>query len=152
MAQRTAMSHTQDLILSRVTEVDMGYRTPCWLSDRAPTRNGYTKIGIAGRTMLTHRVAYEEWVGPIAPGMQMDHLCRVRACCNPAHLEPVTPRENLMRGNTITAAQVSQTHCHAGHRLSGPNLYERPDRVGRCCRECRRLAAQRSRARRASNA
>jgi hypothetical protein len=137
----------QAKVTSRVAIEDRGYDTPCWVSDRAQQGNGYTKLGYMGTTWLTHRFAYTVFVGAIPEGLQLDHLCKVRACCNPDHLEPVTCRENLLRGDTITASQVAQTHCKNGHPLSGDNLYARPDRVnGRDCRTCRSAAKARARA------
>ena len=113
--------------------------TGCWLWTGAKNSRGYGCWGVRGRSHLTHRLAYEALVGPIPTGLTIDHLCRVRACCNPAHLEPVDARENLVRGDTLTAHQVQQTHCLRGHPLSGENLYLRPDRFGRMCRECRNM-------------
>lgn len=69
-----------------------------------------------------HRVYYEARFGPIPAGLQLDHLCRNRGCVNPDHLEPVTCRENLMRGHTVAAANAKKTHCNAGHALAGDNL------------------------------
>lgn len=133
-------------VKSRVAIVDLGYRTPCWISDRAAQPKGYTKIAVGRRIMLTHRVAYEAAVGPIPAGMVIDHLCRRPACANPDHLEPVTMRENLLRGDTLTAAEVAQTHCHRGHEFTEANTYLRPDRPGRICRQCSRGRARRYRA------
>lgn len=138
-ARPSDRSALRDKVTSRVDIADMGYDSPCWISNRVAQPNGYTKLGVKGRTLLTHRVAYEAFVGPIPDGLMIDHLCRVRACCNPAHLEPVDARENLVRGDTLTAHQVQQTHCLRGHPLSGENLYLRPDRFGRMCRECRNM-------------
>lgn len=88
---------------------------------------------------MVHVATYEEWVGPVASGLTIDHLCRVRDCCNPEHLEPVTHRENLLRGDTVSARNVAKTHCPQGHPYSGENLILRhyPNRVGRVCRACR---------------
>lgn len=79
---------------------DRGYATPCWVWNLAVMPNGYgqqAKPGGRG-TALAHRVYYEEARGPIPAGLDIDHLCRVRACVNPDHLEPVTRSENLRRG------------------------------------------------------
>jgi hypothetical protein len=127
----------QERILSRVDIRDEGYKTPCWISNRAAQPNGYTKIGINGVTWLTHRAAYTAFVGPIPDGLELDHLCRNVACCNPGHLEPVTSSVNVERRAILV------THCKRGHPLSGANLYLRPDRKGRMCRICR-SAAQRA--------
>lgn len=74
------------------------------------------------RKVKAHRFAYELLKGPIPNGLEPDHLCRVRACVNPAHLEPVTRRVNLIRGETFVADKVARTHCPKGHALSGDNL------------------------------
>jgi hypothetical protein len=108
--------------------------TGCW---EYPTLNesGYGVIGSGGRggaTMRTHRVAYEAHVGPIPDGLQLDHLCRNRACCNPAHLEPVTPTTNIRRGDRKTA----QTHCSQGHEFTPDNT--RDTARQRVCRTCER--------------
>lgn len=72
---------------------------PCWLWDGCihPV-TGYGQFGAKG-TRLVHRISYQYSVGPIPKGLHLDHLCRVRPCVNPKHLEPVTPRENIARGN-----------------------------------------------------
>lgn len=68
----------------------------CWLWKRSTTK-GYGRISVLGRPRGVHRVSYEVFVGPIPDGLEIDHLCRRRSCCNPAHLEPVTHRENQRR-------------------------------------------------------
>lgn len=80
-----------------------------------------------------YRFAYEFLVGPIPDGLELDHLCRVRLCVNPAHLEPVTHAENNKR------AGVAKTHCKWGHPYNEANTYRRRDRPGnRQCRVCAR--------------
>jgi len=81
---------------------------PCWLWLRPPTVGGYGQLRADGRSVFSHRYAYELLVGAVAPGLQLDHLCRVPACLNPSHLEPVTPRENTLRG--IAARREAATH------------------------------------------
>lgn len=79
---------------------DRGYVTPCWVWQLSITPNGYgqhAKPGGRGTTSA-HRVYYEQERGPVPAGLDLDHLCRVRACVNPDHLEPVTRSENLRRG------------------------------------------------------
>jgi hypothetical protein len=83
----------------------------------------------------SHRIAYQLLVGPIPDGLVLDHLCRNRACCNPRHIEPVSQRENLMRGETVCASHAIKTHCINGHAFDEANTYI--DREGkRKCREC----------------
>jgi hypothetical protein len=138
MTLAALMTELQQRVRSRSVETDCGYATPCWISNRAKQGNGYTKMGLCGDTLLTHRVAYEAFVGSIPDGMQIDHLCRQRACCNPEHLEPVTCRENLLRGDTLTAAEAAATHCKRRHPFDETNTYWRADRPGvRGCKACR---------------
>ena len=109
----------------------------CWLWIGATSSRGYgyftIKKPISARA---HRMTYAVANGsPIADGLDIDHLCRVRNCCNPHHLEAVSCRENLLRGETLAAANAAKTHCKRGHELTGGNL-----RSGfngkRACREC----------------
>lgn len=82
-----------------------------WTGGTDPT--GYGRFYLDGRMAYAHRVAVELHQGPIPAGMVVDHLCRVRNCVNPEHLEVVTQRENLLRGDTLTAAHVEGRDC--GH-------------------------------------
>jgi hypothetical protein len=78
---------------------DTGYKTPCWICKLARDPAGYGKCRSAtGKVSMAHRVSYEEHVGHIPHGRQLDHLCRMPACVNPAHLEPVSSAENVRRG------------------------------------------------------
>lgn len=84
----------------------------CWIWQGYVTPNGYGLIGDgrgrAGTSIYTHRASYELHVGPIPEGLDIDHLCRVRACCNPQHLEPVTRAENLRRSPLVGRASTKQ--------------------------------------------
>lgn len=75
----------------------MGYETPCWIWARAMLKTGYGALRRDGKTLRAHRWMYEQHVGPIPTGKHLDHLCCVRACVNPEHLDPVTKRENERR-------------------------------------------------------
>jgi hypothetical protein len=82
---------------------DRGYKTPCWIWQLAKRPLGYG-VGprVDGKLTLAHVLYYLKFKGPIAEGMELDHLCRVPSCVNPDHLEPVTHAENIQRGNTAT--------------------------------------------------
>lgn len=96
---------------------------------------GYGMFRFEGRMQVAHRVSWKLLVGPIATGIQLDHLCRNRKCVNPDHLEPVTQRENIHR----SPLKGSETHCRNGHEYAVVGVYMRRDRNTRMCRECRRV-------------
>lgn len=119
----------------------------CWLWT-ASTNNGYGSISLGARKRVqAHRFAYELLVGPIPDGLELDHLCRVRHCVNPAHLEPVTARENQLRSLSVSGINAAKTHCIWGHEYTPENTYIRPCDGGRDCRACR---SRRDRDRRAA--
>lgn len=109
----------------------------CWLWTAAICQTGgYGRVKVDGKMLKAHRVAYELTIGPIPDGLTLDHLCRVRRCVNPAHLDPCTMGENTSRGTTWLVHR-SKTHCPHGHPYSGENL--RVDKQGyRHCRTCAR--------------
>jgi len=122
---------------------------PCWLWTASKSRNGYGHFSVAGRLRPAHAVSYEEEHGPVPEGMELDHLCRTPLCVLSAHLEPVTHRENILRGVSLSAQYARMTHCIHGHAFDLLNTYI--DRHGkRRCRACaRQYQARRYRARRA---
>lgn len=101
-----------DCIARRVfRRVEIDPETGCWIFTGALNR-GYGRVALTPtRLMYAHRVMYLALVGDIPDGMQLDHLCRVPACCNPLHLEPVTQRENVMRGEGFAAAHAENRDC-----------------------------------------
>lgn len=115
----------------------------CWRWTGSRSTNGYAQIKNDGRLVTVHRLIYELLVGPIPAGLELDHLCRVRHCVNPAHLEPVNHRVNTLRGETITAAHAKQTHCIRGHDLIRGDVYI-TKQGGRDCRACRRYRRSRT--------
>jgi len=110
-----------------------------WLGSGTPP--GYGQIGFGKRKKYVHRVSYELRVGPIPEGLQIDHLCRNRACVAPVHLEAVTQKENLERGvgaEVTRLRHASRTHCKHGHEFTPENtrMYD----GYRVCRECRKIS------------
>lgn len=118
----------------------------CWEWAGAISTAGYGQIFVDGRHRPAHRISYEAHVGEIGDGLHIDHLCRNRKCVNPDHLEPVTPVENIMRGEGIMAQNARKDQCHRGHDFDAQNTYITPD-GGRMCRKCRAIAKAEYRAR-----
>lgn len=127
---------------SKVTKTDT-----CWLWTGSRNKAGYGdfKVRVNGslKVRRAHRWLYELEHGQVPDGLELDHLCRVPRCVRPEHLEPVTHRENMLRGQNPTAENARRTHCTHGHSLTAGNIY-RTKGGARDCRLCR-LAAQRAR-------
>ena len=110
----------------------------CWLWLGCTLRNGYGQFFYNGRTETAHRAAVMLDGRHIPEGMQVDHLCSVRACVRPDHLEVVTPRENTLRASKGAAqANARKSECLRGHPLDGDNLIVKAR--GRNCRACSRI-------------
>lgn len=138
------------------TEGGPGFNgTPCLYIPKVGRSSGHVQIRHDGRLCVATRVFYEALIGPIPAGpdhgkkgatLELDHLCRNPPCVNPWHCEPVTTRENLMRGKTLAAANAAKTHCKRDHPLEGLNLKSaRPG--SRACRACFNLLRKERRAR-----
>lgn len=106
--------------------------------------DGYGQLYAEGSDHLAHRIAYQTYAGRIPDGLQLDHLCRNRACVNPMHLEPVTSRTNTLRGIGPAARNARLTECQRGHAFTPANTYVDP-KGRRGCRLCRSLAQARYR-------
>jgi hypothetical protein len=109
----------------------------CWPWTGTTNRNGYGRLWVNRRWATTHRLVYERLVEPIPEGLTLDHLCRNRACCNPTHLEPVTNRENVLRGVGLSATAARRMECRRGHPYDG--LRRDGDQTNRYCRTCNRM-------------
>jgi len=119
----------------------------CWTWTAYRFPSGYGRTAVNGSWSYTHRLMYMAFVGVIPQGWHTDHLCRKPSCCNPAHLEAVTPRMNIHRSPIAPAARNAQkTHCNSGHELSGENLIINV-RGNRVCKTCSVMRAAESYAR-----
>lgn len=130
-------SERRALFLSHIDKTEDG----CWLWQGWINPGGYGRALFNRYSGQAHRLSYEIHVGPIPEGLTLDHLCRVRHCVNPAHLEPVTHRENVRRGRN---AATKRTHCPHGHPYDEANTYINPrgDWECRACRTIRRVIRQ----------
>ena len=119
----------------------------CWEWQGNRRISGYGRLQVEGRETQAHRFAYELLIGPIPDGLDIDHLCRNRGCVNPAHMEPVTPTENTLRGVGAAAINARKTHCIRGHPFNLLNtVYRQGFRQCRTCEEKRwRSARERNR-------
>ena len=115
------------------------YAGDCIVWIGTTTRGGYGQFRYDNKRVLAHRFSYERHIGKIPIGLQIDHLCRTRACVNPAHMEPVTCRENILRGSSIQAMNARKTHCSQGHPFDAANTGFVSGR--RVCLSCNRTRA-----------
>jgi hypothetical protein len=115
-------------------------KSGCWIWTGYRTKRGYGGFWFGSASKRAHRVAYEAVHGAIPAGLVLDHLCRNPSCVNPDHLEPVTDRENLMRGDTLATQNSTKTQCPEGHNYEGRNLV-----INNGKRHCRSCALIRSR-------
>ena len=108
----------------------------CWLWSGNCSPDGYGMFQIGSVNKQTaHKFSYQSFVGKIPDGLQLDHKCRVRCCVNPEHLEPVTMRENILRGMSLPAINARKSSCKHGHALTEENVRRRKD-GSRNCKAC----------------
>lgn len=131
----------QAVIKRRTVIRDRGYSSPCWIWDGCRMASGYGRLTFESVGWLVHRISYAAFAGPIPDGHQVDHLCMQKDCCNPAHLEAVTPLENTVRALIANGLRQSRDVCKEGHARTPDNL-----RDGRC-RICYEASALRWRIR-----
>lgn len=120
-----------------LAKIEVDPERGCWLwIGHVNKVHGYGQFWDGKRVIGAHVFSFQRFNGPIPSGREPDHLCRVRRCVHPDHLEAVTRRINLLRGDTIPARKAAQTLCANGHPLSGPNLYRNKNGT-RACRICK---------------
>lgn len=127
------------VVVLRDYRLPVGYvvqENGCWEWTGPPGAQGYGYITVARRRMSAHLYVWETYRGPVAPGLELDHLCRNRMCVRPDHLEPVTRRENILRGIGPAAQHARKTHCPQGHPYSEANTYHFANGPRRRCRIC----------------
>ena len=118
-----------DRFMAKVHKTD-----DCWIWTAAKDTAGYGRFWDGSRITGAHQWAHRTFIGPIPDDYDIDHLCRVRVCVNPKHLEAVTRRENLLRANGIGVINAAKTHCPQGHEYSPSNIYQH--KTGRRCKTC----------------
>jgi len=116
--------------------------THCW-NWTGSTSRGYGYIGNNGKIKRAARISYELFKSVILSSLEIDHLCRNILCVNPEHLEPVSHRENVLRGNGLAAQQARRSHCIHGHEFNSINTYLSPSGRKRECKVCRRTVDRR---------
>lgn len=136
------VQYGQDLLPDRFWEkVFPEPNTGCWLWGGAWCSEGYGSFRMGGKTVKVHRLSFITLGSLIPSGLQLDHLCRQRSCVNPDHLEPVTARENVRRGNGPAGINSRKTECDFGHPFDVDNTRYDPD--GK--RNCKKCDARRTR-------
>lgn len=118
----------------RFQQAVSGNPIECWIWPGRPNADGYGTIKVDGAYVRAHRWVWQRLRGPIPEGLDLDHVCRVRNCVNPDHLEPVTRRENTRRGISVPAINGRRTHCKWGHPFDEENT--KRDGRRRSCRAC----------------
>ncbi|WP_082495325.1 HNH endonuclease signature motif containing protein [Aeromicrobium sp. Leaf291] len=116
----------------------------CWLWTAQVSNQGYgsfyVRLPKGWRIRRAHRVAWWLLRGPVPGELVLDHICRVRRCVNPDHLEVVTPSTNTLRGIGPTAINARKTHCKRGHEFTPENIIPQNGGRYRACRQCAREA------------
>ena len=133
---------TREMIFERsIPEPNTG----CWIWTGSMISSGYGQIWDPGtdKAQLIHRISYQLFHGEITEGLQIDHKCRLRLCCNPDHLRAVTQAENILCGTSVSAINAKKKFCKHGHEFTPENTAYK--RRGRQCRTCHRLEERKRR-------
>lgn len=145
-ARRLAPATKRIFKVTRLTDLERFFTyvnktESCWLWTGGKNYKGYGVFTVNGKNLGAHRFSYEAHNGPLAEGMMPDHLCRVRACVRPDHLEAVTNLENTLRGENFIAVHAAKTHCSNGHLFDEANtrIDIRNGRSRRVCRACQKI-------------
>lgn len=128
----------KERFLKKVAVMDFG----CWLWCGGLTDNGYASFSHDNPSKYGYIFSYLTFVGPITSELELDHLCRMRRCVNPEHLEAVPHQVNSLRGESPSALLAGRTHCANGHEFTEENTHYRKRNNGtlaRVCRACRNL-------------
>ena len=125
-------------------DLSYGPWSPCWAWTDWLGKSGYGQFFIGKRRFIAHRFSYEHYRGAVPSGLELDHLCRVRHCVNPYHLEPVTHAENMRRGDN-----AMRGFCVHGHPFDAANTRWKSGKFGRYrrCLTCHRLECRARKAR-----
>lgn len=142
------MPHSLPFVEQLVRHIRYDDRTECWLWTSHLNNGGYGQVTVQGRPTAAHRWVWMNLRCDIPDGLQIDHLCRVRNCVNPSHLEMVSPRVNTQRG--VISRGLDET-CHRGHlrTLFSDTSIDAKGHPHRTCRECRRITEWRRKGMRA---
>lgn len=121
----------------------------CWNWTGGTDPDGYGIGRVNNKSVRVHRTVYKHLVGPIDDNLVLDHLCQNRRCCNPDHLEPVTNRENILRGNGLVGTSHRYNRCQRGHLFTPENTmlnnHASDGHMYRLCRTCHNAKSRRNR-------
>jgi hypothetical protein len=138
MKKRKGRHAFADVFFRLILQPPSVLETGCWGWKGSFTADGYSRFSLSGRYQKVHQMLYKYFIGTVEDGKELDHLCKNRWCCNPYHLESVTHRENVLRGDSPPAICARKIACPAGHPYCDSNTSVRSDGA-RHCRVCDRL-------------